>query len=114
MPVSHVSFPVLALGLLALGGVHASATLLDCPNPVAAAACFVQVDTDHDGMLNKAEFHTAFAHMSWLARWSLGAPEKYFGRCDQDDSGTITPFELMATDCIPSCLEQRALFNQLC
>jgi hypothetical protein len=91
----------------------ASGTIVDCPNPVAAAACFVKVDTNHDGMLDKQEFKAAFAAMSWLARWSLGTPEKYFGRCDQDDSGTITTFELLAADCIP-CIEQRALFMQLC
>jgi hypothetical protein len=88
--------------------------VIDCPDTGAVGRCFAKYDLDGDSMLSVEEFDNAYDSVSWYVRWSLDSPETYFERCDQNKDKKLTPFELLSSECIPYCAEQRALYNQMC
>jgi hypothetical protein len=100
--------------LLCLPLAHLAWAQIDCPDAGALGRCFTKYDLDADGMLDLGEFQVAISSVPWYVRWSLEQPSVYFTRCDQDKDGRLTPFELLSSECIPFCAQQRTMYSAMC
>jgi len=85
-----------------------------CVDAGVMGHCFKTFDRDNDGALDWDEFNDAYNSIGWYTRWMLQSPAAFFERCDQFDTGRLTPFDILAEACIETCSGQRFLYENLC
>ena len=105
---------VVGLFILSMVVPTANAQGVVCPNSNAFERCLERFDRNGDKELDLVELTTMISAASWYAKWALGSAESYMERCDADNSHTVSGMELMSSDCLPTCVQQRGLYTAVC